>query len=1064
MSTAVRLRRRVVAIACAIGVAFLSALASPATGQTQLGAVQGTITDQTNAVLPGVTLTIRNLDTGVVRTAVSNQTGVYRLPSLDPGRYEMTAELEGFNKVVRNDIVLSVGATLGIDLRLQAGSISETLEVTGVSADIQTQKADVSAIVDQKKVVDLPLVARNPLALAALQPGVVGIPSTSSIFVTEQGLGISANGQRESGNNATVDGISISGSPWGGSVLVVPNVEAVQEFQIIANNPSAEFGRNAGASVSIVTKGGSNRFSGSAFEFYRDESLRDKNVFEKRNNATKAPFDRNEFGLSIGGPIRRDSTFFFASYDGLRQKGGAASVRTVETEQLKNWVLANRRGSKAATLLQNYAPAAYPTTGFRDLGGPLPGANVWSTTPDGIPDVGTITLALPSQNIGDQFNGRIDQVFRNGSDRVRASYYGNKINNPVAYVRPAFDKDFTYFNQFVTGNWTRVISGQTLNELSVGFVRQDGETGDLTPEVPTISISGLAFGFGVDFWHPITFTQNNLEVRNVLTMNRGAHAFRVGGELRRGQDGAVLHHWERPNYTFNSILDFIDDEPFSETRAVNPATGQSTTAPGTYTTNEWGLFVQDNWKVRKNLTLNLGLRYDNFGNPSKKEGPYNGIILGSGTTMQQRVATAKVGAVDKIYDTDWNNFAPRLGVAWDPFGDGRLSVRGGAGVSYNRINNTAFTDERLNPPLFASAGTNVLDPRVAILYTLGPNYPANPALGRGLDANGGIQGSRVALRVIDPDIVVPHVYNWFVGVQRQLPWNFVIDVNLVGSASRNLLSGDGPTSTDYNRVAGDLLDGAQNRLNQSFSTVHVTESRIDANYNGIAMQLSRRFRDGLAFQVAYTLGKAEDYRGNSEEVTNPGLEKGAADFDVRHVLKLNAIWEIPFKTNVTALDLLLAGWQVNAITVYQSGNPFSLVCNLAYPRCDFNADGQSGDRVNVTGTGLGSPSEDDWLTGVLGASSYSFPALGTLATQERNSFRGPSYLNTDLSFFKNVTLPWHGSNQSRLQLRVEVFNLFNTAHLANPVNAVNDTLFGVVTGLRGGTNPRTIQVGGKFSF
>jgi hypothetical protein len=246
---------------------------------------------------------------------VSNQTGVYRLPSLTPAATR-DRRTRGLQQVVRNDIILGRRHAQHRPPP-QAGSISGDPRSDRRLGRHQTQKADVSAIVDQKKVVDLPLVARNP-ALAALQPGVVGIPSTSSIFVT---------GKTQSQWRHAV-GISISGSPWGGSVLVVPNVEAVQEFQIIANNPSAEFGRNAGASVSIVTKGGSNRFSGSAFEFYRDESLRDKNVFEKRNNATKAPFDRNEFGLSIGGPIRRDSTFFFASYDGLRQKGGAASVRS----------------------------------------------------------------------------------------------------------------------------------------------------------------------------------------------------------------------------------------------------------------------------------------------------------------------------------------------------------------------------------------------------------------------------------------------------------------------------------------------------------------------------------------------------------------------------------------------------------------------------------------------------------------------------------------------------------------------------------------------------------------
>lgn len=1032
--------------------------ATPARAQQQLAAIQGVVTDQTGGVLPGVTVTVTNLDTGVARTTTTNERGVYRVPSLDPGRYEVTLELEGFRKAVRSDVILSVGSVVGFNATLETGAVAETIEVVGVSPDIQTEKADVSAVVELKKITDLPLVSRNPLALSALQPGVVGLPSTADLFVTEQGLGINANGQRESGNNAMVDGITISGGPWGGSMLVVPNVEAVQEFQIIANNPSAEYGRNAGAAVSIITKGGTNELSGSAFEFHRNEGLRAKNIFER----VKPDFERNEYGLSLGGPIRRERTFFFASFDGVRQTTGSGALYTVETKQLVDWVAATHPSSIAAQLLRKYTPPVYPTTDLRDLGSPRPGANVWSTTPDGIPDVGTISWAIKNQRKGDQLNARVDQVLRGGRDRLRASYYANTIDNPAVYLRSQFNHPFTFLNQLFTWNYSRVVSNDTLNELSFGWVRQHGETGDPTPESPTIGISGLSAGFGVDFWHPITFTQNNFEIRNVLTMTRGAHSFRVGGELRHGRDGAVLHHWERPNYGFQSILDFVDDEPFSETRAVDPATGRSTVAPGTYITNEWGVFFQDNWKPRATLTVSLGVRYDNFGNPGKKEGPFNGIILGSGATRQEQIATAKMAAVDKIYDTDWNDVAPRVGLAWDPTGSARWVVRAGAGVSYNRINNTAYSDERLNPPQFAAASTNIFDRSVPILYTLGPNYPENPALGRGLDQNGGIKGARVNLRVIDPEIVLPRVYNWFAGVQRQLPGDFVVDVNYVGSASRDLLSGDGPTSNNYNRFAGDLLDGVLNRLNPSFGTIHLTESRIDGSYQGVTLQVSRRYKRGFAFQAAYTLGRAEDYAGSSQEVTRPELEQGPAGHDIRHSFKLNAIWEIPVRTGTPAVDYLLGGWQLNAITVFQSGSPFSIVCGLAYPRCDFNADGQTGDRVNVTRTDLGSPTRTEWLSGVLTAADYALPAMGTLATQPRNAFRGPRYFNTDLSLFKNLPLPWPGEREARVQLRVEVFNLFNKPHLGNPVSATNSTLFGRVTGLR--RDPRVIQLGAKFLF
>jgi hypothetical protein len=824
-----------------------------ASAQQQLGAIQGTITDQTGAVLPGVSVEVTNVATNITRSTTSNQAGVYRLPSLDPGTYEVKATLESFKTVLQRDVVVSVGATVGRNIQMQAGAVGETIQVVGHAPDIQTERAEISAVVEQRKVVDLPLVTRNPLSLAGLQSGITGIPSRASLFATEQGLGINANGQRESGNNAQVDGVTISGSPWGGSVLLVPNAEAVQEFQIIANNPSAEYGRNAGAAVSIITKGGTNELSGSVFEFHRSEELRNRNLFEERANAQKAPFERNEFGVSIGGPIRRDRTFFFFSYEGLRQEGGAAAPRTVETEQLVNWVRANRPNSIATQLFSGYRPPAYPTEGLRDLGGPLPGANVWSNTPDGIPDVGTITLALPAKNIGDQYNARIDEVFGGGNDRIRGSYYANRIDNPAVYVRPQFDKPFNYLNQLLAGSYSKVFSNTTLNELNVGWVRQHGETGDPTPESPTVTPGSGVAGFGVDFWHPITFTQNNFELRNTLTMNRGAHSFRVGGELRHGRDGATLHHWERPNYAFQNILDFIDDEPFSEQRAVDPLTGQPTVAPGTYITNEWGLFVQDNWKVLPNLTLNLGLRYENFGNPRKKEGPFNGIVLGTGATRQEQIANARIAEVDKLYDTDWTNLAPRLGVAWDPGGNARFVVRAGAGLTYNRINNTVFSDERLNPPQFAAATASIQDPSVPILYTLGP-YPPNPALGRGLDERGGIRGARVELRVVDPAIGLPYSYNWFAGVQRELGRGFVVDINYVGSSARNLLSADAPGGENYNRVSGDLFDNRLDRLNPSFGVVGLAESRISQAYNGVTAQVSRRFRNGVSVQGNYTLG------------------------------------------------------------------------------------------------------------------------------------------------------------------------------------------------------------------
>ncbi|HEY3381018.1 MAG TPA: TonB-dependent receptor [Vicinamibacterales bacterium] len=1050
-----RFYRRRIAAAVPLILFCLLALAVPAVAQLQLATIQGTVTDQTGGVLPGVTVTATNTGTRVARSTVTNERGVYRLPSIEPGVYDVTVELQGFGKLSRPKVDIEVGATLGLNFTLQPGAIAETITVTGEAPMVQTEIASVSAVVERKQLEALPLVGRNVMALAALQPGINGIPGSTDFLSAEQGLGITASGQRGSGNNAMVDGMSINGTPWGGTVLVVPNAEAVQEFQVISNNQSAEYGRNSGAAVSIVTRGGTNRFSGSLFEFHRDQSLRARGMFETK----KPDFKRNDFGGSFGGPVKRDRTFFFGSFEGVREVSGSGSLVTVETEAFVNYVTSTRPNSIAAKLLSTYRPPSYPTTGLTDLGSPAKGANVYSKTLDGIPDVGQINYNSRNNRTGNQFNVRIDHVMNGGNDRIRGTYYSSGIETWTNYVRSAFNHPYPVANQLFTLGYTKVLSNTILNEVGFGFVRMHGETGDPTPETPTISISAIGGipGFGVDFWHPIYYTQNNFEFKDTLTMTRGSHSLRMGGQFSWGADDSEMHHWQRPNYSFQSIFDFADDEPFTETRAVDPATGKTIFATSHYRTKEFSGFIQDNWKVRPNLTLNVGLRYDNFGNPTKSPGQFNAISIGSGSTRQEQIATAKAVAADRLYNTDWNNVAPRFGFAWDPTTTGRMVVRGGWGISYNRINNTVWSDEKFNPPQFAQATAGVQN-GTPIVYTLGPNYPDNPALGRGVDANGGIKGARVALRVIDPATTTPYSYNWFAGIQREMPWKLVLDVNYIGSAGRNLMSTDGPGGEDYNRFAGDMLDGVRNRLNPSFASVGLAESRIDSKYNGLALGLKRRLDHGLSFQFAYTFGKTYDTPASATEVTQPQLDYGYADYDIRHKIAANILWQIPFNSAHKAMNAVFGGWQINTITFWQSGAPFNVTCPSTYPTCDFNADGVTGDRINgpTSDLNLGSKTQDDWLTGAFKLSGFSFPSQGTLGNLERNSLRGPSYFNTDVSLIKSVSI-----RRTVLQVRIEAFNAFNQVNLNNPSTSTTSTTFGRVTSTR---SMRVIQLGAKLSF
>jgi hypothetical protein len=1048
---------------CSLALSLLALLFAPAalTAQQQLAAVQGTITDQTGAVLPGVTVTVTNVNTGIARTVATNESGLYRVSSLDPGTYRVLAELQGFSRTERDQVALAVGATAGLDFVLAAGEVSEVIKVQGAPAEIQTQRADLSAVVEAKKVSDLPLVGRNPLSLTALQPGVTGIPSQTDFLEPEQNGGLNVNGLRSSANSATVDGISINGAPQPGSVIIVPNVEAVQEFQVVTNNPSAESGRNAGGGVNIITKGGTNTLHGSAFEFHRNKALRTKGIFD----TTKPDFERNNFGYSLGGPIRRDRMFFFTSYEGVRQDSATSALYTVETEAFRDFVLQTRPNSKAASLLRDYKPAAYPTTGLRDLGSPAPGANRIGPA-DGIMDVGSVTAALLSRRSGDQFNGRFDQVFgKDGNDRLRSTYYLSEIATSFNYVRPDFDHPYPYRNQLFTTGYTKVLSDRTLNEFGFGYMRMHGQTDDVTPGVPTISITGLSgtAGFGVDYWHPIGFTQNYFQFKDTLTTTRGRHSLRAGGEFSLTKQFQDFHHYERPNYSFQSLLDFADDEPFSETRAVDPATGLSTHAENRYTMKEYSFFIQDNWKVRQNITATLGVRYENFGSPTITGRPFNNIELGPGSTRQEQMAASRSVGVDQLFDNDMNNFAPRMGVAWDVKGDATMVVRAGGGLSYNRINNTVWSGEWQNPPYFATASTTINDP-TPILYTLGPTYPQNPGLGAGVDANGGIRGARVQLRVTDPAITTPYAYNWFAGMQKLLPGAFVAEVNYVGSAGRDLLAVDGDGGENYNRFAGDLLDGRLDRLNPSFAVISLAENYTSSRYHGMTAQLSRRFRNNLAFQASYTLGKVEDTAGTAVDPLQKGLEYGPANFDVRNRLAMNAVWVLPGSFGSPLVNGLLGGWQINAITIWQSGTPFSVTNTAAYPTGDFNADGTNNDRPDAPsfGSNLGSPSQEDWLNGVFLATDFGRPAAGTVGTSGRNAYRSPAYFNTDLSLFKNVNIGRVGASPLTIQLRLEAYNVFNTANLNTPTNNLsNVALFGRVTSAR---PSREIQLGFKFIF
>jgi outer membrane receptor protein involved in Fe transport len=545
----------------------------------------------------------------------------------------------------------------------------------------------------------------------------------------------------------------------------------------------------------------------------------------------------------------------------------------------------------------------------------------------------------------------------------------------------------------------------------------------------------------------------------------GKSCAEFGGEIRHIRDDSDFAV-RRGGYQFLNIHDFAMDEVSRVTiMGIHPGTGLIEPNIRNFRFWETGVFVQDDWKLRPNLTLNLGLRHEWYGRPTEKNDLLTNLVLGPGEDIFEQIRTGTVGQVDQVVPDDWNNFAPRLGFSWDPFGNRRLAVRGGYGIAYERLFNNSITNIRFNPPFYSFAVANPANvashARIPIAY--GPMNPdgtlrnepitivgenTNIGVQSGLNIQGNIIGwnpafgtSQQSLRVPDPNTKDAFTHNWFIGAQSELPWHLVGEVNYIGNVGRNF-----GRLVDYNTIRGDLFDGRLDRLNPGFGGINFRAMLARSEYHGVQFQLNRRFRDGFTGQVSYTVGKAMDTGSDVQVGALPvdaralDLEWAVADFDVRHRFVFNWLWEMPFMKNAGGLTgALLGGWQINGITALQSGFPFSVFTSAAYPTGDYNGDGVNNDRPNLPVFGLELPdnSRQAYMDGLFVAAD--FPRPEVLGTLPRNAYRGPGYASTDLSLFKNFPLPMR---DSRIQFRAEVFNLFNRVNLQRPNGNMAQGTFG----------------------
>ena len=1025
------------------------------------GGIQGTILDSSGRVIPGVHLKVVSLATGVARDAVSSESGLYRVPSLSPGEYTVLAEIEGFQRAEQRSVTVAIDEVRRVDFTLQVGNVTEKVTVVDKPTILETEKGRLSGRLDSEQLRSLPAPGRNVFNLLALQPGVTGRGFGNDVYAGEPQPNMRAAGQRQESNFYSVDDTNINSISRGGTINLTPNIDSVAEIRVTPHNFSAEEGRNSGAAVQVLTKSGTNAFHGTVSEYFQNNTLSARNVFE----ASVPVYRQHQFGYSIGGPVVRNRTFFFHTYEGLRNSGARASVATVETEQFRDFVARTRPNTIAAKLLTQYKPIAYPTSNFRDLGTPMPGVNVWGPA-DGIPDVGNVTFVPVNIRNGNQFNGRLDHELRPGKDRLYGSWYRTKGYAENFGLRPDFVRPQTDIALFANVNHTHIFTPTLINEFRAGVMRLRGLPS--TPnhlEVPNINVTGSS-GYQNAGNYPGGWFQTSFTYRNTLSWIRGGHNLKFGGELRRMRNNLINTSNYVPAYSFASILDFADDEAIQMQRAVDPRNGEPAVSGSAIRIWEWAGFIQDDWKVRRNLTVNLGVRYEYYGPMTDAQNRLRGFLFGSGSTYSERLANGRVDIVKQMWPTDKLNLGPRMGFAWDIGGSGRNVIRGGYGLAYDRLATVVPGLYRGNPPLnaIATLGTQF---GTAFTYTLGDptkpylGYPADPALRLGLDERNGIRGARVQVVGVDPGFRNPYTHDFYFGLQRALPGQFVIEAGYLATMGHHLINVFNP-----NRFSGDLLNNRLDLFNPSFSNIQMSQSTSKSAYHGGTVTLRRQLLRGVSFQTAFTYGKViTDAEGAQSETpyqdaNNRRLDRALASFDVPQRVSFMGVWDLPFFRSCQSIGCRIAGgWQLSGYGVFEKGLPFSVLTSAPWPRGDFNADGTNSDRPDAPTVQIKKKdfSRQEYLSGVFPASLFGLPTGGRPGNLGRNTFRGPGFARVDASFGKNFAI----TERVGAFLRMEAFNALNRVNLNAPIGDLTNINFGRSTSAQ---NPRSFQMSLQIRF
>jgi hypothetical protein len=1033
--------------------------AADAAAQTPGAIIRGVVVDQTGARLPEVRIRVLREDTNETRQTVSDSEGNFVFAELVPARYSIEANRRGFS-IYRHRVHLAVGQELRLEPQL---TVSTAMVVTtgGVDARVPLVERNTPALatlIDRERLADLPLDGRNFLELALLSPGTVPAPQGSASSVRGD-FAFSTNGAREDFNNYILDGV-YNVDPKLGTPGVRPPVDGIQEFKVATANYDASYGRNAAGQVNVVSRSGANMVSASVYEFVRGGALASPNFFAPEGEPDPE-YSRHQFGGAIGGPIARNRTFFFADYERTRLREGITRVTSVPT---------------AAERVGDFSQSPFARPRDPLSGQPLPGGRIPSfyLNPIGLAIAALYPLpnrSTPLANfvsspvLGDdvhQFDGKVEHNLT-GATRLSARYsiadrgliepfagpgfaaipgYGNAVDRrgqnlgvSLTHASGAWVNDFRFgFNRVAIAV---VPESTAVTNATVGMPALSPNPRD--EGLSLISIAGYS-PIGHEYNNPQQSTSNTLQFSDTLTLARGGHLFKLGGDwysvrqsgFRDVQARGFLTFVQQ-GYTGNALADLLIGLPVltGGARLDNPQNLRA---------NNWSLFAHDDWRAAKNVTVSAGLRYDYAGPPFDQDDRANLYDPSSGTVVPVGQNSMPRGG----FVPDRNNFAPRAGLAWTLDGEERWVARGGYGIYYNQ--GALATSEGLffNPPYF-NLSVYFPGPGLPPLTLFDPFPSTFPVF---------IPQSATAYQ---RDLQTPWMEHWNVNVQHHLTGSRAIEVGYVGSRGHDLIS-----ARDLNQPAASP-NPFNLRPNPAFADITLIESRASSRYKALQIKYVQRADHGLSVLAGYTYGSSTDDASGfftsagdpnfPQNSLDPGAERGRSSFDVRHRASVAISYDLPFSGNVWLDD-----WQIHAVGALNSGRPFTVA---VHPDIDVSNTGRSNlgfgynDRPNVTGT----PSlraedrtEDRWFD----TGAFSFPAFGSFGNSGRNTLEGPRSRNLNLAIVKLVPVA-----AAQLQLRFETFNLFNYVNYDLPDAFLGSPTFGQI--LSAGAS-RRVQFGVRAVF